>query len=44
MATNSRGATNGGRAGDEGDRGGELMSQGDGEDPEVLGRADGAGY
>ncbi len=42
MAADSRGPTNGGGAGGGGARGGdgEPMSQGNGEDPEVLGRAE----
>ncbi len=43
MAADSRGPTNGGGAGGGGARGGEPMSQGNGEDPEVQGGADGAG-
>ncbi len=45
MATDSRGPTNGGGAGGGGAQGedGEPQRKGDGEDPEVLGGADGAG-
>ncbi len=45
MAADSRGPTNGGGAGGGGARGGdgEPQSKGNGEDPEVLGGADGAG-
>lgn len=43
MAADSRGPNIGDGAGGGGARGRELMSQGDGEDPEVLCEANGAG-